>query len=205
MLSRGMDFQAAQHVALASWKLDLINPRWDSTLVGGSVARPESVESQVGCNTLGSSVAGIQHSKVFRRWDATLSGHLGSSVAGIQQSWVFRRRNSTLSGLPSLGFNCFGSSIAGIQHFWVFRRWDSTASIAGAEHSRVYINTFLVMVLGRKAEKKRVMRVSRLMMLSWRRAEASSASRLTTRRPDKKPLCHLLYLKPDPLPSKPNE
>ena len=59
------------------------------------------------------------------------------------------------------------------------------------------------MVLRRTAEKKRVMRVSRLMMLSWRRAEASSPSRLTTR-PETKILYHLLYLKPDLLPSKPN-
>ena len=113
----------------------------------------------MGFNTLGSSVAEIQHSRAFRRWDSTLSGP---------------------------GFNTLGSSVAGIQH------------------SRVFFKHLFVMVLQRKVEKKRVMRVSRLMMLSWRRAEASSASRLTTRRPETKILYHLLYLKPDLLPSKPN-
>ena len=144
----------------------MLNLRRNSTLSG---------LPSLGFNTLGSSVAGIQHSRVFRRWDSTLSdlpslgfNTLGSSVAGIQHSRVLHRWDSTLSGLPSLGFNTF-----------------SDPPSLGLKHSRVYINTFFVMVLRRKAERKRVMSVSWLMMLSWRRAEASSASRLTTQRPEK--------------------
>ena len=144
---------------------DPSNLSWDATLSG--LPSPEF-------NTLGSSVVGFNT--------------LGSSVAGIQHSRVFRRRNSTLSGLPSPEFNTLGSSVAGTLGSSVVGFNTLGSSVAGIQHSRVYINTFLVMVLRWKAEKKRVMWVSRLMMLSWRRAEASSASLLATRRPDKKPV-----------------
>ena len=61
----------------------VLNLRWDSTLSG---------LASLGTNTLGSSVAGIQHAKVFRRWDSTLSG-----------------LPSLGFGPPSLGLNTLGS------------------------------------------------------------------------------------------------